>query len=159
MRSIEKTGKKTEDAINAGLKELGCDLADVTIDILDAGSPGLFGMFGRLAKVRLTVKEADPDLDFEMPTFSLNAQKTKTVRKSDTARKARPQSTREPKGGRNRRRGREERNDRSAREAGKARKERKGGVPATRREKRKARTGRAPRKGRTPRATARGRSL
>ncbi|MBO4884595.1 MAG: Jag N-terminal domain-containing protein, partial [Clostridia bacterium] len=88
MRSIEKTGKKTEDAINAGLKELGCDLADVTIDILDAGSPGLFGMFGRLAKVRLTVKEADPDLDFEMPTFSLNAQKTKTVRKSDTARKA-----------------------------------------------------------------------
>ena len=49
MRSIEKTGKKTEDAINAGLKELGCDLADVTIDILDAGSPGLFGMFGRLA--------------------------------------------------------------------------------------------------------------
>ena len=61
MRSIEKTGKKTEDAINAGLKELGCDLADVTIDILDAGSPGLFGMFGRLAKVRLTVKEDDPD--------------------------------------------------------------------------------------------------
>ena len=88
MRSIEKTGKKTEDAINAGLKELGCDLADVTIDILDAGSPGLFGMFGRLAKVRLTVKEADPDLDFEMPAFSLNAQKAKPARKNDAPRKA-----------------------------------------------------------------------
>ena len=70
MRSIEKTGKKPEDAINAGLKELGCDLSDVTIDILDAGSPGLFGMFGRLAKVRLTVKEDDDfnfDLDFSAP--------------------------------------------------------------------------------------------
>ena len=88
MRSIEKTGKKTEDAINAGLKELGCDLADVTIDILDAGSPGLFGMFGRLAKVRLTVKEADPELDFEMPSFSLNAQKAKPARKNDAPRKA-----------------------------------------------------------------------
>ena len=76
MKSIEKTGKKTEDAINAGLKELGCDLADVTIDILDAGSPGLFGMFGRLAKVRLTVKESDPDLDFDMPSLSLDTQKT-----------------------------------------------------------------------------------
>ena len=75
MRSIEKTGKKTEDAINAGLKELGCDLADVTIDILDAGSPGLFGMFGRLAKVRLTVKEDDPELEFDMPSLSLNAPK------------------------------------------------------------------------------------
>ena len=70
MRSIEKTGKKPEDAINAGLKELGCDLSDVTIDILDAGSPGLFGMFGRLARVRLTVKEDDDfsfDIDFSAP--------------------------------------------------------------------------------------------
>ena len=90
MRSIEKTGKKTEDAINAGLKELGCDLADVTIDILDAGSPGLFGMFGRLAKVRLTVKEADPDLDFEMPALSLNAQKAKPAPKADKPKPEKP---------------------------------------------------------------------
>ncbi len=90
MRSIEKTGKKTEDAINAGLKELGCDLADVTIDILDAGSPGLFGMFGRLAKVRLTVKEDDPELDFEMPALSLNAQKTRTSRKAEDGKAEKP---------------------------------------------------------------------
>ncbi len=96
MRSIEKTGKKTEDAINAGLKELGCDLADVTIDILDAGSPGLFGMFGRLAKVRLTVKEEDPELDFEMPAFSLNAQKQKSARKSEEPKADKPR-TEKPK--------------------------------------------------------------
>ena len=90
MRSIEKTGKKTEDAINAGLKELGCDLADVTIDILDAGSPGLFGMFGRLAKVRLTVKEDDPELEFDMPSLSLNAQKAKPARKSEAPKAEKP---------------------------------------------------------------------
>ena len=92
MKSIEKTGKKTEDAINAGLKELGCDLADVTIDILDAGSPGLFGMFGRLAKVRLTVKEEDPELDFEMPSFSLNAQKTKAAPKAEKPKTEKPRA-------------------------------------------------------------------
>jgi len=90
MKSIEKTGKKTEDAINAGLKELGCDLADVTIDILDAGSPGLFGMFGRLAKVRLTLKEGDPELDFDMPSFSLDAQKSKPARKTEEVRAEKP---------------------------------------------------------------------
>ena len=37
------------------------------------GSPGLFGMFGKLAKVRLTVKADDPALDIEMPVLSLDA--------------------------------------------------------------------------------------
>ena len=30
-----------------------------------------------------TVKEEDPELDFEMPAFSLNAQKQKSARKSE----------------------------------------------------------------------------
>lgn len=71
MKSIEMTGKTVEDAVSAGVKALGCDPADVQIDVLDMGSPGLFGMFGRLAKVRLTVKE-DESFDFEMPEMSLN---------------------------------------------------------------------------------------
>ena len=37
------------DAIRAGLKELNCDFGDVNIEILEKGSPGLFGMFGRRA--------------------------------------------------------------------------------------------------------------
>ena len=57
MKSINASGKTVEDAVKAGLKELGLESSDVTIDVLDVGSPGLFGMFGRLAKVRLTVKE------------------------------------------------------------------------------------------------------
>ena len=74
MKSIEMTGKTVEDAVSAGVKALGCDPSDVKIDVLDMGSPGLFGMFGRLAKVRLTVKE-DDSLAFEMPEMSLNAPK------------------------------------------------------------------------------------
>ena len=88
MRSIEKTGKRTEDAISAGLKELGCDLSDVTIDILDAGSPGLFGMFGRLAKVRLTVNEEESGLEFDMPEFSLDSKKPKGEKQTPKAPKA-----------------------------------------------------------------------
>ena len=74
MKSIESSGKTVEDAVRAGLQQLGCDAADVTIDVLEAGRPGLFGMFGKLAKVRLTLKEND--LDFEMPSLSLDSQKT-----------------------------------------------------------------------------------
>ena len=86
MKSIESSGKTVEDAVRAGLQQLGCDAADVTIDVLEAGRPGLFGMFGKLAKVRLTLKEND--LDFEMPTLSLDSQK---------ARAPKPEKKAEPK--------------------------------------------------------------
>lgn len=74
MITIEKSGKTVEDAVEAGLRELGKTSSDVTIEVLQYGSPGLFGMFGKLAKVRLTVKEKDADFDFDMPVFSLNQQ-------------------------------------------------------------------------------------
>ncbi len=93
MRSIEKTGKKTEDAINAGLKELGCDLADVTIDILDAGSPGLFGMFGRLARVKITVKEEpreEDEFSIEMPVISLSPDQSARKGKKDAPKEDKP---------------------------------------------------------------------
>ncbi len=59
MKSIETSGKTVEDAIQAGLKELGCDITDVTYEVLDQGKPGLFGMFGRLAKIRMARKEEE----------------------------------------------------------------------------------------------------
>ena len=72
MKFIEATGKTVKDAIKNGLNELGCDSADVDIQVLEMGSPGLFGMFGKPAKVRLTVKEDDSALDIEMPVLSLD---------------------------------------------------------------------------------------
>ncbi|MBQ8653646.1 MAG: protein jag [Clostridia bacterium] len=62
MRSYEATAKTTEEAIEAGLEALGVSISDVVVDIIDAGSKGLFGLFGsRQAKVRLTVKEQEDD--------------------------------------------------------------------------------------------------
>ena len=73
MKSIEATGKTVKDAIRNGLAELGCDSDDVDIQVIEMGSPGLFGMFGKHARVRLTVKGEDPALEIEMPVLSLDA--------------------------------------------------------------------------------------
>lgn len=99
MKSIEMTGKTVEDAVKAGLRELGCDSSDVTIDVLHMGSPGLFGMFGKLAKVRLTVKEDDPALDFDLSdmNLSLNNRSGKTAPKAKKEpEKAAPAKAAEP---------------------------------------------------------------
>ena len=77
MKSIEASGKTVKDAIRNGLAELGCDSDDVDIQVVEMGSPGLFGMFGKPAKVRLTVKADDPALEIEMPVLSLDAGNTR----------------------------------------------------------------------------------
>ncbi|NLM85852.1 MAG: KH domain-containing protein [Clostridiales bacterium] len=60
MKSFQATGRTVEDAISAGLAENGLSISDVTVEILEEGSKGLFGLFGsRDAKVLLTVKEND----------------------------------------------------------------------------------------------------
>ncbi len=94
MKSIESSGKTVEDAVRAGLQQLGCDAADVTIDVLEAGRPGLFGMFGKLAKVRLTLKEND--LDFEMPSLSLDSQKTRAPKPEKKAEPKKTEKTEAP---------------------------------------------------------------
>ena len=94
MKSIESSGKTVEDAVRAGLQQLGCDAADVTIDVLEAGRPGLFGMFGKLAKVRLTLKEND--LDFEMQSLSLDSQKTRAPKPEKKAEPKKAEKTEAP---------------------------------------------------------------
>lgn len=62
MKSYEASAKTKEEAIDAGLEALGVSISDVTVEVIDEGSKGLFGLFGsRLAKVRLTVKETEDD--------------------------------------------------------------------------------------------------
>ena len=63
MKSYESSAKTIEEAIDAGLAELGAAISDVDVQIIDEGSKGLFGLFGsRLAKVRLTLKDTEEDL-------------------------------------------------------------------------------------------------
>ena len=62
MKTYESSAKTIEEAITAGLDHLGVSIGEVTIDILEEGSKGLFGLFGsRLAKVRLTLKEQEEE--------------------------------------------------------------------------------------------------
>ena len=98
MRSIESTGKTVKDAINQGAQELGCDPSDVEIEVLEMGSPGLFGMFGRLARVRLTRKDAADDFEIDMPTMTIDqpAQKRGHRREDKSKAKARPAEDRQP---------------------------------------------------------------
>ena len=97
MKSIEATGKTVKDAIRNGLAELGCDSDDVDIQVVEMGSPGLFGMFGRLAKVRLTVKEEDMSFDIEMPVMSIGEQQpARQARRERPAPAARPRNRTTP---------------------------------------------------------------
>lgn len=77
MRTIEIKGKTVEDAILAGLQELGLSRERVEIEILDAGSRGFLGFGSRLAKVRLTENQEEKisfadlitnDLDLSLET-------------------------------------------------------------------------------------------
>ena len=64
MRSIESSAKTMEEAVTQGLEKLGVSLGDVSIDIIDEGSKGLFGLIGgKPARVRLTVKDGSDDSD------------------------------------------------------------------------------------------------
>ncbi len=64
MKEYEVTGRTIEEAISEGLEHLGVSISDVTVDILEEGSKGLFGLFGsRPAKVRLSLKDDANEAD------------------------------------------------------------------------------------------------
>ena len=97
MRILETSGKTVEEALSTGLKELGCDISEVTYEVLDKGSTGLFGMFGRLARIKITVKEQE--MDFDMPVLSINPTETeekKEKRKEKAPAKPRAEKAAKP---------------------------------------------------------------
>ena len=66
MRSIETTGKTVEEAVQAGLNQLGLERFEVTVDVVSEGSKGFFGLFGsKPARVRITEREHMPDIDMD----------------------------------------------------------------------------------------------
>lgn len=72
MGPIEKSAKTVKEAIRLGLEELGMDSMDVDIEVLEMGNPGIFGMFSKPAKVRLTPKTRKGEFEIDMPTLSLD---------------------------------------------------------------------------------------
>lgn len=94
MKSHEATGRTVEEAISAGLETLGMSIGDVTVDILQEGSKGLFGLFGsRQAKVRLTIKEQETIRD----TQSIFANSLSTARPAPRTEPAPPPRPRAPR--------------------------------------------------------------
>ncbi|MCI0396495.1 MAG: Jag N-terminal domain-containing protein, partial [Chloroflexi bacterium] len=59
-RTLEVRGENVEQAIEAGLAELGLTRADAIVEVLDEGSSGFLGIGGRDAVVRLTMLAESP---------------------------------------------------------------------------------------------------
>ena len=57
MESVEVSAKSVDEAIDDALEELGLKRQQVEIEILSAGKPGLFGIGGEQARVRVTALE------------------------------------------------------------------------------------------------------
>lgn len=96
MKSIESSAKTMEEAVTQGLEKLGVSLGDVSIDILDEGSKGLFGLIGgKPARVRLTVKDGAEEPDI-LSTLSLRGDDPKPSRETAPAEKQR-QEKNQPK--------------------------------------------------------------
>ncbi len=58
MKVVEKVGKTIDEAIELGLQEFGVLRDEVTIEVVEEPSKGLFGLIGsRPARVKLTLKD------------------------------------------------------------------------------------------------------
>ncbi|MER3501072.1 MAG: protein jag [Candidatus Fervidibacterota bacterium] len=55
MQQVEVTGKTVEEAIENALKQLGVQREQVEVEVLSPGTPGIFGVGGEPARVRVTV--------------------------------------------------------------------------------------------------------
>ena len=57
-RSVEKSGKTIDEAVEDALAELGVSIDDVVIDVLDEGDNGILGIGRKPARVLVTYDEA-----------------------------------------------------------------------------------------------------
>lgn len=64
MEPFEFEGKTTEEAVENACRELGVPRDDMSIEVIEPGSPGIFGLMGgKRAKVRITVAGQEPPGD------------------------------------------------------------------------------------------------
>ena len=57
MKTLEKSGKTIDDAVDAAVAELGCSREDANIEIIAMPSTGILGFGAKLAIVRVSVED------------------------------------------------------------------------------------------------------
>lgn len=61
-RVVEKSGKTVQEAVSAALQDLHVDESRVTVEVLEEGSKGIFGLIGsKMARVRVSLIETSTD--------------------------------------------------------------------------------------------------
>lgn len=76
MKYIEMSGKTIEEALNLALNELNTTKENVEIEILEQPSKKIFNIFGgKLAKIKVTVKEGKKDEVIKFLTSIFNSMK------------------------------------------------------------------------------------
>lgn len=57
MKSVEKVGRTQEEAVSEALEELGAKPDKVRVEVLEETTKGLFGLGGKVVRVRVSLKE------------------------------------------------------------------------------------------------------
>ncbi|MBI5944476.1 MAG: Jag N-terminal domain-containing protein [Chloroflexi bacterium] len=104
--TLEIIAPTVEEALSQGLSQLGLTADAVSVEVLDSGSKGLFGLGGRQVRVRLTVnpppgqelpaaapKPKTPDQASPKPA---SAQKAESAPKAREPKPARPAAVKKP---------------------------------------------------------------
>ncbi len=87
--TLEIIAPTVEDAIRQGLDQLGLTADAVSVEVLDSGSKGLFGLGGRQVRVRLSVNPP-PGSEASVPQPSVAPGQSKPATKPTPAKKAEP---------------------------------------------------------------------
>jgi spoIIIJ-associated protein len=87
--TLEIIAPTVEEALAQGLAQLGLPAQDVSVEVLDSGTKGLFGLGGRQVRVRLTVNPPGG-----MPIAPPQAPQAESSRAPKPRSKARPESPR-----------------------------------------------------------------
>lgn len=96
--TLEIIATTVEEALAQGLAQLGLPAEAVTMEVLDAGTKGLFGLGGRQVRVRLTVKsESETDAPETTPPASKPDEKPLDQTRDKPAPVSKPPSGRTPK--------------------------------------------------------------
>lgn len=103
MDFIEKTGKNVEEALNDALAELKTTADKVNVEVIEEAKNGIFGLFAKKAKIRVTLKDAakkigdivDETVDSIKEDYKAGKQEVAAARENAKKEEAKPAPVRE----------------------------------------------------------------